>query len=130
MIVANAGPINWPTLAERAIARRAAPYGLAALTLAHKLLAAPVPEAALAELEQATPSLLRRHVETLELADVLRRSQQKPLTTIAQRLRRGLYDRAETARWAPDWRGRWQVWLTALNVTRTDTGRLLLNKSG
>jgi hypothetical protein len=129
LIVTRKGTIQWPILVERAIANRAAPYALAALTLVHKLLAAPVPEAVLAELGQATPALLRRHVATLELADVLRRSQQKPLTTIRQRLQRGFADRAETARWAPDWRGRLQVWRTALDVTRTDTGRMLLNKS-
>jgi hypothetical protein len=130
LVVADAGTMNWSIFTQRAIANRAAPYALAALTLAHKLMAAPVPAATLTGLRQATPRLLSRHVERLELADVLRRSQQKPLTTIAQRLQRGFSDRAETARWAPDWRGRWQVWRTALNVTRTDTGRLLLNKSG
>jgi hypothetical protein len=129
LVVAGAGTLNWSTFAERAMIQRAAPYALAALTLAHKLMAVPVPAATLTELKQATPPLLRRHVERLELADVLRRSQQKPLTTIPQRLLRGLSDRAETARWAPDWRGRWQVWRTALDVTRTDTGRLLLEKN-
>lgn len=129
LVVARAGTLNWSTFSQRAIANRAAPYAWAALTLAHQLMAAPVPAATLTELKQATPALLRRRVEKLALADILRRSQQKPLTTIPQRLRRGFSDRAETARWAPDWRGRWQVWRTALNVTRTDTGRLLLEKS-
>lgn len=130
LVVTRPGTIDWSILTERAINNRAAPYAFAALTLAHKLLAAPIPAATLAELNRATPAPLRRHVAALELADVLRRSQQKPLTTIPQRLQRGLYDRAETARWAPDWRGRWQVWRTALNVTRTDTGRMLLDQTG
>jgi hypothetical protein len=126
LVVTQKGSIQWPLFTERAIAGRAAPYALAALTLAQKLLAAPIPHPALAELSQATPALLRRHVAQLELADVLRRSQQKPLTSVPQRLLRGIYDRAETARWAPDWYGRFQVWRTALQITRTDTGQMLL----
>ncbi len=121
-------PLHWPTFVKRAIDSRAAPYALAALTLAHKLLSAPVPDSVFVTLSSATPAPLYRRISTLGLADILKRTQQKPLTSVAQRIRRGLADRAETASWAADWKGRWQVWQTAFNVANTDTGRLLLGR--
>jgi len=126
LAVTAAGGIDWPTFVERSIARRAAPFALAALTLARDLLGAPVPGDVIADLAHATPGPLRRRIAQLGLADILRRTQQKPLTTISQRIRRGFRDRAETARWAPDWRSRWDVWKTALRVGSTDTGQMLL----
>jgi hypothetical protein len=122
-------PFDYPAFVQRALERCAAPYALAALTLAHKLLGAPVPAPVLDALSQATPSPLRNRIAALGLADVLKRTQQKPLTSIPQRLRRGLADRAETASWATDWRGRWRVWQTMLDFAKTDTGRMLLGKS-
>jgi len=128
LVVTVAGGIDWPVFVERARQRQASPYALAALRLAQRLLAAPVPDAALDELARATPGSLRSRIAQLGLADILRRTQQKPLTTVMQRIRRGFADRAETARWAADWRGHWRVWKTALHVGRTDTGRILLGK--
>jgi hypothetical protein len=122
-------PIDWSLFTARALERRAAPYALAALTLASKLLGAPVPSQALDSLRRATPLPLCRRIESLGLADVLRRTQQKPIITLGQRIARGLADRAETARWAQDWRGRLSVWRTALNVFATDTGQLLLRRN-
>jgi len=122
-------PLNYPAFIQIAIKNRAAPYALAALTLAQKLLSAPIPASALDSLSQATPTRLRNRIAALGLTDVLKRTQQKPLTSILQRLRRGLSDRAETASWATEWHGRWQVWQTMLDITKTDTGRLLLGKS-
>ncbi|MCI0396832.1 MAG: nucleotidyltransferase family protein [Chloroflexi bacterium] len=125
---ASGARLEWPLFVNRAIEQRAAPYALAALSLAHKLLQAPVPAEVTQALAQATPASLRRRIERLDLATILQRTQQKPLTTVGRRLWRGLSDRAETARWATDWRGRWQVWRTALDAGRTDTGRLLLKR--
>jgi hypothetical protein len=121
-------PVDWTLFASRAHEQRAAPYALAGLTLARRVLAAPVPEASLTSLQAATPAPLRRRIERLSLADVLRRTQQRPLVSIPQRIGRGLRDRAETARWALGWRERWRVWQTALRVGRSDTGRLILGK--
>lgn len=127
-VVSERMALNWDVLVQRAVDHRAAAYVLAALVLAQKLLAAPIPAPAFEALAAATPPPLRRRIERLGLADVLRRTQQQPLNTVAQRIRRGLSDRAETARWALDWRGRWRVWQTALNVTSTDTARLILGR--
>jgi hypothetical protein len=126
LAVTQAGNVDWPVFTDRAAAHRAAPFALAGVMLAHKLLGAPVPDTAISNLARATPRPLQDRISRLGLADILRRTQQKPLTTIRQRIRRGFSDRAETARWAPDWRSRWQVWLTALRIDRTDTGRMLL----
>ncbi len=128
LAITQAGGIHWPTFCQRATEKRAAPYALASLLLGQKLLAAPVPPDVLEPLRRATPRLLRQRIENLGLADVLKRTQQKPLITLGQRLRRGWQDRAETARWAQDWRGRVAVWRTALNVGKTDTGQLLQQK--
>jgi hypothetical protein len=126
LALTRAGGIAWQAFADRAVARRAAPYALAALTLARDLLGAPAPDHVMDSLARATPERMRSRIARLGLPDVLRRTQQKPLRSIPQRIVRGLRDRAETARWALDWRSRWQVWKTALAVGRTDTGRMLL----
>ncbi len=129
LVVSQKLRIDWPGFVVRATTVRAAPYALAALTLAHKLLGAPIPAEALTDLAARTPAGLRQRIADLGLADVLKRTQQKPLVTLRQRLTRGLADRVETASWAPDWQGRWQVWGTAFNVFATDTGQMLLGKS-
>jgi hypothetical protein len=121
--------VDWAVFVNRAVDHRAAPYALAALTLAHELLGAPIPADVLSTLSRATPPALRNRIASLGLANILRRTQQKPLTSIPQRIMRGFADRAETARWAPDWRGRWQVWRTAFNVAATDTGQMLLGRN-
>lgn len=125
--VTAAGGLNWERFTTRAIERQTAPYALAALTLADRLLSAPA-AAALPALAQATPPPLRERAARMDLAALMARTQQKPLTTLADRLRRGLQDRAEAAAWAADWRGRWRVWRTALAVTRTDTAQLMWSK--
>jgi putative nucleotidyltransferase-like protein len=128
LIVTEIDQLDWPTFINRAIAARSAPYALAALTLAQKLLGAPVPAETIDQLARCTPDRLRQRVQQLDLIDVLRRTQQKPLTSISQRIQRGFQDRRETARWAQDWRGRWRVWQTMLSVFKTDTGRMILRK--
>lgn len=128
LIVTQTSQVDWPKFIERSINTRSASFTLAALMLARKLLGAPVSDAVIDQLAQHAPDQLRRRIEQLGLIDVLRRTQQKPLTSIAQRIRRGFQDRAETARWAQDWYGRWRVWQTMINVFKTDTGRMILRK--
>ncbi len=128
LIVSASGRVDWPIFTNRACHYRAAPYALAALSLAQKLLAAPVPEETLAELAQATPVRLRRRIAGRGLPDILRRTQQKPLINIRQRLVRGVQDRAETARWARDGRDLLRIWATLLQAARTDTGQMILSR--
>lgn len=128
LAITQQGGVDWSLFVARCRDYRAASYALAALTLADKCLKAPIPFDTLQALAAATPARLRQRVEQLTLADILHRTQQKPLGTLAARLKRGLQDRAETARWAQDWNGRLAVWLTLLQPGKTDTGQLLLNK--
>lgn len=128
LTVTSKGPIDWTLFQQRAANYRATVYAAAALTLAHKLLAAPIPAAVLAQLDQGTPKTLRNRIQQLNLEDILQRTQQKPFTTTWERIQRGFQDRAETARWAADWRSRWRVWQTMLQIGRSDTGQMLLRK--
>lgn len=128
LAVTRTGELNWREFTRRARDYRASQFALAGLSLAQKLLGAPVPPTALGELSANTPSALRHRIERLGLADVLRRTQQDPLNSIAHRIWRGLGDRAETARWAPDWRGRLQVWRTLFQPLKSDTGQLILRR--
>ncbi|HJW84566.1 MAG TPA: nucleotidyltransferase family protein [Anaerolineae bacterium] len=125
LAITRAGNLDWPVFTRRAIDCHAAPFVLAALMLARNLIEAPVPVEVIERLSLATPGSLRTRINRLGLADILYRTQQKPLTTIGQRVRRGFSDRAETARWAPDLRGRWLVWKSALQIGKTDTWRAI-----
>ena len=128
LAIVRADELDWEGFTARAQACQAAPYAYAGLKLAHDLLGAPVPAAALARLAKLTPPGLRRRIQALGLAGILRRTQQKPLTSIPQRIRRGFQDRAAAAAWAASWRGRIQVWRTLLRPARTDTGQMLLER--
>jgi hypothetical protein len=128
LVVCQRQSLNWDLFVRRADDYRAAHFALAGLTLAQQLLAAPVPTSILGKLSQTTPSPMRRYIESLTLPYILERTQQKPLTTIPQRIQRGFQDRAETARWATDWHGRLQVWRTLFQPTRTDTGQMMLQR--
>jgi hypothetical protein len=125
MVSARLSSNDWDEMLRRARERNVMSYLYAALRLAHLTLAAPVPVMVLRELAAATPARVRAHAETLSLRDVMRRTQQPPLTTIAQRLQRGAQDRAETARWATTWGEWWNVWRTLLDVAKTDTGKII-----
>jgi hypothetical protein len=88
-------------------------------------LGVPVPADVLQTLAAASPPKVRAVAETLSLADMLRRTQKPPLRTIPQRLRRGLADRAETARWAHSFDEWLRVWWSLVDVRRTDTWRMI-----
>ena len=117
--------VEWDIFLQRVAEAKSWGYVLAALTLAQKLVGAPLPEHILPNLAEQTPASLRQRIAQMDLAYVLRRTQQKPLTTLADRLRRGMMDRIEIARWAPTWGEKWRVWQTAVQFTRTDTAQML-----
>jgi hypothetical protein len=125
-----AGSLDWHILCDLAAAAGAAPFLYGGLKLAQSALAAPVPASALAELAGACPAAPRAQAERLTLADVIRRTQRPPVLTLRQRIAHGLAERREVARWAPTLGARWQVWRTALDVSRTDTGRALAQRMG
>ncbi|MCB9007402.1 MAG: nucleotidyltransferase family protein [Ardenticatenaceae bacterium] len=120
--------VDWGIFLQRVAEAKSAGYVLAALTLAQKLVGAPLPEHILPKLAEQTPASLRQHIAQMDLAYVLRRTQQRPLVTLADRLRRGVQDRVEIARWAPTFAGKWRVWQTAVQFSRTDTAQMLKKK--
>ena len=128
LVISEDETLHWELLVEQARACRAVPYVLAALFLAQRLLHAPAPSDVLAELGKGTPPVLHRHITQLDLGTIMQRTQQKRWTNTWQRLVHGLRARAETARWAPDVTTRMRVWQTALQLTRSDTGRELLQR--
>ncbi len=123
--VSQALPIDWAVLLARGQARGATPFLYAALHLATAIFAAPVPVDVLFQLRTACPTGLARRIRAMHLSDVMQQTQRPPLITVGQRLKRGLADRRTTAQWATTWRGKWAVWHTAIDIGRTDTGRLI-----
>ncbi|MGH2523876.1 MAG: nucleotidyltransferase domain-containing protein [Anaerolineales bacterium] len=118
-------PLDWAAFVARAKELHASGYAYAALRLAARELAMPIPADVMDVLAADSPRAVRLTAETLSLADVIRRTQKPPLRTIPQRLRRGLADRAETARWAHSPAEWLRVWGTLVDVRRTDTWRLI-----
>lgn len=118
-------PLDWDALLARSAGRDAMPFLYAALHLAVAVFGAPAPVEMLADLRAACPPGLASDIDGLTLAGVMQQTQKPPLITVRQRLARGIADRRETARWATTWQGKWAVWRTAVDVGRTDTGKLI-----
>ncbi len=121
--------LDWAQLAALARQSGAQSFVYAGLYWASALYHAPIPATTLAALAQECQPGLVAYVKSLDAAAIFRRTQQPPLTSLPQRLRRGLADRRETARWAATPGQKWQVWQTALAAHKTDTAQLLLKKS-
>ena len=117
--------LPFAALRERARGQHASAHVLAALRLAQQAYAAPVPSHWLDALASDSPSSQRRQAEGLSLADLWQLTQQAPLTTLSQRLRRGVYDRRLAARWARNRQEVWRVWRSAILFYRTDTAGIL-----
>ena len=118
-------PVDWQDFQSRARSLHATGYVYAAARLASQSLGARFPGEVLAALSADSPAGVRVAAERLTVADVMRRTQKPPLRTIGQRLRRGVDDRAETARWAHSGREWLRVWWTLFDVRRTDTFQML-----
>lgn len=123
-----AGLLDWDWLANRALAIDAAAFLAAGNQLASAMLGAPVPADVQARLLHALPPGLAKYISGLDTETFMALSQRPPLTTWGQRVQRGVSERRATARWATTWSGKWAVWRTALEVTRTDTGQLLAQR--
>jgi hypothetical protein len=117
--------IDWTQLLTLARAARAQPFLLAGLYWARSLYQASIPDWPILELEKECSPELVNYIQSLDAVGIFNRTQQPPLVTLGQRLRRGLADRRETARWAGSLGGKWKVWQTALAVHKTDTASLL-----
>jgi hypothetical protein len=120
--------IDWTQLLSLARAARAQPFLLAGLYWTRSLYQASISERPILELKKECSPELVNYIQSLDAAGIFNRTQQPPLVTLGQRLRRGLSDRQETARWAGSLGGKWKVWQTALAVHKTDTANLLHDK--
>jgi hypothetical protein len=125
-----ADEIDWSRLLTLARSTGASPFLFAGLHWANTLYGTPFPAGLMSELAELCPLNLVTHIRSLDAAAILARTQQAPLVTLGQRLRRGLVDRRETARWADSWRAKWRIWQTALAVHKTDTATLLHQRLG
>ncbi|GJM42080.1 MAG: hypothetical protein DHS20C20_23620 [Ardenticatenaceae bacterium] len=125
LVITQTNRVAWDTFLQRVSEAKSTGYVLAALTLAQKLVGAPIPPQILQQLAEQTPEPLRKRIDQMDLAFILRRTQQKPLTTLSDRLQRGIKDRMEIARWAPTFGEKLRVWQTAVQFTRTDTAKML-----
>jgi hypothetical protein len=117
--------LDWPQLLNLTRPAKAQVFLYAGLYWARQLYQAAIPQGVLAELARECPARLVAYIQSLTAQDILQRTQQPPLVTLTQRLRRGLWDRWETARWANSWPAKWRIWQTALAFHKTDTASLL-----
>lgn len=120
--------LNWSQVLNLARPCQAQPFVYAGLYWAKKLYGASIPETTLTALEKESPAELVRYVQTLDAAAILQRTQHPPLQTLGQRLRRGIVDRREAARWAGSLGQKWKIWQTALAFYHTDTVALLAKR--
>jgi hypothetical protein len=120
--------IHWDVVMARAKEKRVAPFIYTALQLAVRTLDAPIPDAVIEHLADASPSRVRQHAQKITLAEVATRTQRAPVNTFKERMQRGVQDRAEVARWTASPGDQWRVWRTLIDVAHTDTGELLAQR--
>ncbi len=117
--------LNWPEILSLTRQAKTQAFVFAGLYWAKTLYGAAIPETPLVALEKECSPDLAAYVRSLDAAGIFRRTQHPPLTTVPQRLRRGLADRQEAARWAGSLGEKWHIWQTALAFHKTDTATLL-----
>jgi hypothetical protein len=120
--------LNWPQFITQARQVQAQSFVYAGLFWAKRLFGSPIPETTLSSLQKECPADLAAYVQSLQARDILQRTQHPPLHTLSQRLRRGILDRQEAARWAGSLGQKWRVWQTALAFYNTDTLNLLTKR--
>jgi hypothetical protein len=117
--------LNWSLVLNLTRKAKAQAFVYAGLYWAKTLYRAAIPDAPLIALEKECSPNLVAYVQSLDALAIFRRTQHPPLTTLAQRLRRGIVDRREAARWAGSLSQKWRIWQTALAFYKTDTAGLL-----
>jgi hypothetical protein len=117
--------IDWEKLLLLSEQAGAQVFLYAGLYWSQQLYQAAIPETTLTTLAKQCPAYLLDYIHAFDAARILRQTQQPPLTTLPQRLRRGLQDRGEAARWAGSPMAKWKVWQTALAFHKTDTAAML-----
>ncbi len=117
--------LNWSQVLTLALRAKVQPFVYAGLYWAGTLYQVAIPEAVLGGLEKECAPDLVAYVRSLDAASIFKRTQHPPLKTLSQRLRRGIEDRREAARWAGSLGQKWKIWQTALAFYNTDTASWL-----
>ncbi len=120
--------LDWTQILTLTQKAQAEPFVYAALFWAKSIFNASIPSEPIKQLEENCASSLTAYIQSLDASAIFNRTQHPPLVSIAQRLRRGIEDRRETARWASSLTGKWQVWQTAFAFYKTDTANILQKK--
>ncbi len=129
VVLGKQNQIDWDMFLVRTRSVQAQTYVWAALRIVETILDIAVPKPIMQALSKQTSAGFRSYIDAFDLTKVLSRTQQSPLNTTMQRLRRGVDDRLETARWAPTLPQKIAVWQTAFQILRSDTGRQLLGRA-
>lgn len=117
--------LNWPQVLNLTRKAKAQAFVYAGLYWARALYQSPIPDAPIMALgKECSPNLVA-YVQSLDALGIFKRTQHPPLTTLKQRLQRGVLDRQEAARWAGSLSQKWRIWQTALAFYKTDTVSLL-----
>lgn len=117
--------LNWPQVLNLTRKAKAQAFVYAGLYWARALYQSPIPDAPIMALEKECSPNLVAYVQSLDALGIFKRTQHPPLTTLKQRLQRGVLDRQEAARWAGSLSQKWRIWQTALAFYKTDTASLL-----
>lgn len=117
--------LDWLNVLELTDKAQATPFVYAGLYWAKMLYNATPPDLPLETLAKQCPPNLVQYIHQQHASEILERTQQPPLITLTQRLKRGFVDRAETARWATSFGQKLKVWQTALAFYKTDTAHIL-----
>ncbi|MBI1879575.1 MAG: nucleotidyltransferase family protein [Chloroflexi bacterium] len=117
--------LNWAEILNLTRQAEAQAFVYTGLYWARALYGAAIPDAPLVALERECSPGLVAYVQSLDALGIFKRTQHPPLTTLKQRLQRGVSDRQEATRWAGSLGQKWQIWQTALAFHKTDTASLL-----
>jgi hypothetical protein len=120
--------LNWAQVLTLTRQVKAEAFVFAGFNWAKKLYGSPIPDSVLAALESECSAQLVAYVQALDAPGIFKRTQHPPLTTLPQRLKRGILDRREAARWAGSLGQKWKIWQTALAFYNTDTANLLTKR--
>jgi hypothetical protein len=119
--------LDWSQLLNLTRQAGAQPFVYAALYWTKSLYQTAIPEELLTALKTECLPGLVAYIHKLGASGLFERAQPPPVTLV-QRLKRGILDRHEAARWASSPGEKWRIWQTVLAFHKTDTASLLVGK--
>lgn len=119
--------LDWSQLLTLTRQAGAQPFVYAALFWTKTLYQTLIPDEFLTLLKSECPPGVVAYIHKLGAVGLFERAQPPP-KTLMQRLKRGILDRHEAARWANSPGEKWRIWQTVLAFYKTDTASLLVGK--